>query len=83
MDARTRVRDFMLTAFKESGFSDDFKDDQSLIESGVLDSLSILKLISFMDEQYSIMPNEDELKPEIFESINLIVSFIESKIKLN
>jgi len=76
---KDRIRAFMREEFKKSGFHDDIGDDASLIQADILDSLSILKLISFMDEEFSVIPNEDELSPEKLDSINLIADFITKK----
>ena len=83
MEIKEKVRAFMLQEFKESGFHIDIRDDESLIESDVLDSLSILKLISFMDEQFNVMPDEDEINPERLGTINSITAFIEKKLTLS
>jgi acyl carrier protein len=81
MNIKGILREFMIREFNESGFHESIGDDESLIESGILDSLSILKLISFMDERFDIMPPEDELKPEKLETLNLIALFIAQKLE--
>jgi acyl carrier protein len=53
--------------------------DQSLVSSGVIDSLAILRLISFLEEKFGIVVEDDEVVPENFETINIIRAFIEGK----
>lgn len=79
MDIREKVRTFMLKEFQESGFQSSIRDDESLISSSILDSLSILKLISFLDEQFDIVPQENELNPDTFDTIEHITEFIKNK----
>ena len=50
-----------------------------LIESGVIDSLGILKLLEFLEAKFSIHIADEELIPENFESIESIESFISRK----
>ena len=50
-----------------------------LIESGVIDSLGILKLLEFLESKFSIHIADEELIPENFESIESIESFISRK----
>jgi acyl carrier protein len=38
------------------------EDDESLIESGILDSLGILKILAFLDETFGIV-SAAEIKP--------------------
>ena len=81
MDIKEKLRAFMVQEFKESSFHEGVRDDESLIESGILDSLSILKLISFMDDQFGVLPAEDELNPEKLETIDMIAAFIAYKLE--
>ena len=50
-----------------------------LIESGVIDSLGILKLLAFLEAKFSIHIADEELIPENFQSIESIESFISRK----
>jgi acyl carrier protein len=56
------------------------KDDTQLVESGVLDSLSILRLVLFIEERYSLKIAPDEVVSENFETVEAICKFVRSKI---
>jgi len=81
MDIKKTVRDFMLKELKDTGFDETVSDSESLINLNILDSLSILKLISFLDEEYNIYLSEDELKPEKFDTVDHIADFISIKLE--
>jgi len=81
MVIKSMIREFMLKEFKISGFHEYFGDDESLIDSQILDSLSILQLISFMDEKFNIFPAEGEVDPEKIDSVNQIADYIFKKLK--
>ena len=53
-----------------------------LIESGIIDSLGILKLVSAIEEKLKIEVLDEELIPENFQTVNDIVKLIESKQKV-
>jgi methoxymalonate biosynthesis acyl carrier protein len=55
------------------GFSDD------LIESEILDSLGIMKLILFLENNYAVKISDDDLTLENFTSILSINSLIDRK----
>lgn len=57
------------------------KDDTLIFENGLLDSMGLLFLIEFLKDKYGMEVTDEELNPENFESVNRIVSFIESKSK--
>ena len=76
MDIRKDVRDFLV---KHAPKGVSFTDDDSLLTNGVIDSLKMLDLISFIEEKFSIQVDEDEMMPDNFESVDAIVSFLELK----
>jgi acyl carrier protein len=55
-------------------------DDISFIEAGLLDSTGIIELANFLEEEFEIGVNDDDLIPENFDSINRIVSYLERKL---
>ncbi len=55
------------------------KADDSLLESGVVDSMGVLDLVSFMEGAFSITVSDDELVPENFQSVNSIAEFVGRK----
>lgn len=53
--------------------------DEDLLEQGIIDSLGILKLILFIEETYGIKIIDEEIVPENFQTLNVMVKFIEQK----
>ena len=53
--------------------------DASLISTGILDSLALLKLLIFIEEQFSLKVKDGEVNPRNFETVNRITVFIETK----
>ena len=49
---------------------------QSLLEAGILDSLGVLALVSFLEGRYGIGISDDDLLPENFDSIDAITTFV-------
>jgi len=52
------------------------ENGQSLLEAGILDSLGVLSLVSFLESRYEIGVSDDELLPENFDSIEAITAFV-------
>ncbi len=63
------------------GDSASVTDNSSLLESGVLDSTSVIEVISFLESEYSITFDDDELVAANFESIDRIASFVDGKLR--
>lgn len=56
-------------------------DSTLLFEEGIFDSMGLLNLISFMEEEFSVKVADSELDTANFGSVNAIVSFLERKVK--
>ncbi|MCA9670757.1 MAG: acyl carrier protein [Myxococcales bacterium] len=54
-------------------------NDQSLLTTGVLDSLRIVKLIAFLDDEFGVEVTDDEFDPDNFETIDAIAKLVEEK----
>ena len=50
-----------------------------LLETGVLDSLSLLKLVLFVQERFGIVVDDVDLVPEHFASVDTICAYLRSR----
>jgi len=53
------------------------KDGQRLVSSGLIDSLSILRLIALLERKLSVSIPPETLQPEDFDDLDLIAETIE------
>ena len=72
------VREFIIENFL---FGDDegFSDDTSFLQSGLIDSVGIMELIAFLEKNYQIKIEDQELVPGNLDSVNQISAFIQKK----
>lgn len=52
---------------------------QSLTERGFIDSVGIVEVLTFLENQYQIQISDDETVPENIDTIDNMVRFIEMK----
>jgi len=52
------------------------KDDDPLISSGLIDSLSILKLMSRLETRLGVRIPADNLQPDDFDSVESIIDIV-------
>jgi acyl carrier protein len=57
----------------------ELRETDSLLENGVIDSVAMIELVSFIEETYGIHIPDEDLMPEHFETLESIVSYIERK----
>lgn len=79
MDVEGSVREFLNEQVASQGEKREIRSDESLLDSGVLDSASILEIVSFLEERFRFTIDDEELVPENFETINSIVRLVKSK----
>lgn len=77
----TEIRQYILEASLSE--NENIQDDTLIFEAGLLDSMGLLFLIEFLKEKYGVEVSDDELNPKNFESVNSIVSFVNTKLKVN
>lgn len=78
-EKREQIRAFIIENFL-FGKDDGFKDDTSFLDDGIIDSTGVLELVNFLEEEFSISVQDEELVPENFDSINNVVAYLETKI---
>jgi acyl carrier protein len=54
-------------------------NETSLLKSGILDSLSLLRLVVFLEERFQLTVAETELLPENFDTVNAICAYLRAR----
>jgi len=63
--------------FSESGFP--YADDASFLNEGIIDSIGVMELVSFVGQDFDVSVEPDEITPENFDSVARITRFVERK----
>ena len=75
-----QVRQFLADNFILDDGGAGLAADESLTESGVLDSMGVLELITFIEERFGFsVPDEDTL-PENLDSVARLVGYVERRL---
>ena len=74
------VRAFIVDHFPAAG-QRGISDDDSLVDTGVVDSLGVLEIVDFIETSFQVTMTDDEMLSTNFESIAAITAFIEAKIE--
>jgi len=72
----SRVRDFVQENFLYMHTTFQLGDDDRLLEKGVMDSMSIVEMISFIESEFGV---QDEISEENFGSLSGIARFVGGK----
>lgn len=54
-------------------------DDDHLLANGILDSLGVLDLVGYLEQEFGITVSDDDLLPEHFETLRRLTAFVADK----
>ena len=77
-DLKSKIREFIIENFL-FGKADGLKDDTSFLEEGIIDSTGVLELVTFLEEEFSITIEDEELIPENLDSIDNVNGYLGTK----
>ena len=81
-DIKRTVRDFIIRNFAYGlNNSIHLRDDESLMDAGIIDSTGVIEIISFIESEFEVFISMDEVLPENIHSIESISQFIGNKIQ--
>jgi acyl carrier protein len=78
-DVAASVRAFIIDRLLFGQGGDDLRDDESLLDKGVMDSTGALEIVAFVEEQYGISVGDREMVPENLDGIGRIAAFVARK----
>jgi acyl carrier protein len=73
------VREFILSEFLAGEDPSELKGSTPLITTGILDSIATLKLVLFLEKEFSINIEPHEANAQYMDTIDRIVELVQSK----
>lgn len=78
---RLDLRRFVTDNFLFGATDNPLADDESFLESGIIDSTGVLELVAFLEQRYGIAIDDDELMPVNLDSIDRLTGFVARKLQ--
>lgn len=76
MEDKTIIKEFIKNELMRGKNISDLEVTDNLIETGVIDSLGIQILVSFLEKNFSISIADEDLIPDNFETVDTIWAFV-------
>jgi acyl carrier protein len=73
---KNTVRDFIVENFLFGVEEANLTDQASFLETGIIDSTGILELVTFIEAEYDITIQDDEMLPQNLDSLENISAFV-------
>jgi acyl carrier protein len=78
-DMEARIRGFIQENFMMGQDANALSNEDSFLDSGIIDSTGVLELIGFLEDGFGIQVADAEMIPANLDSIANLVRFIASK----
>ena len=79
MNAEPTILNFIRKQFVSRRGGDELTATDSLLNSGVIDSTAIFKLVGFLEQEFGIEVRDEDIVPEHFETVRDVAAFVESR----
>lgn len=74
------LRKFVVENYLFGQTNVEFKDEDSFLQKGIIDSTGVLELIAFLEEKYQIKIEDEEVVPANLDSVENVTRFIGRKL---
>jgi acyl carrier protein len=79
MDVRNEVRQFIIENFLFGHSNNSLGDDDSFLDTGIIDSTGVLQLIGFLEQHFGVKIGDADVTPANLDSVNRVVTFVEAR----
>ena len=83
MKLNNQIKDFIRNEIIGNDEHIEVESTTMLIDSGIIDSMGIMKLLTYLEDTFSVKIDGDDLVPENFETIDTICSLVEKATSIN
>jgi acyl carrier protein len=80
-DIKKELREFIIENFLFGDTETEFSDSDSFMDKGIIDSTGILEVITYIEENYDIKVEDNEILPENLDSLHNLEKFVNNKKK--
>ncbi len=73
----TKIKQFIVEEFMPDVPADELDSNFDLLTGGVVDSLGLLKVVAWLEEEFDVAVDESELGPESFRTVAAIKEYVD------
>lgn len=80
MEINVQIRDFIAQnlLFSDNGYQ--YGDDDSFLQEGIVDSVGVMDLVSFVEDNFNVEVDDQEIVPDNFDSVNKLAQYVRGKL---
>jgi acyl carrier protein len=73
------IREYMNENVLYGDSAIEYTDDTSFLAAGILDSMAVLELVSWVESTFNVKPDVRDITPENFDSVGRLAAFIRAR----
>lgn len=77
--AAARIREFIARNLLFTPGEFPYGDDASFLDEGIVDSLGVMELVGFVQGEFHVLVDQDEILPENFGSVASLAAYVGRK----
>lgn len=79
MSTADRVKKYIIDELGYRGPHEDLDENYPILENEVLDSMGIMQVVSFLESEFDVEIDDEDLVPDNFGTIGSIANLVDSK----
>jgi acyl carrier protein len=79
VEIKAKIKSFILAECVPGESAENLDDDLPLRANGILDSLSLLKLVSFVESEFRVEVDAHDVDDTNFGSINSVAAYVQNR----
>lgn len=80
-EIENKIRQFIADNFLFREDRTSLDESESLLDAGLIDSTGVLELVGFLETEFAIRMDDNEIVPANLNSIRAIIAFVTGKVK--
>ena len=76
-ETTTKIKQFIVEEFMPDVPAEELEDDFDLLTGGVVDSLGLLKVVAWLEDEFDIAVDDSELGPDSFRTVAAIKAYVD------
>ena len=81
-EVEQQIRRFIVDTFLFAEENPQLGNESSMLDEGIIDSTGVLQLVAFLESQFGIRVDDNELIPDNLDSVSRLIRFIDLKTRV-
>lgn len=80
--AEATIRNYIANNILFTGNSYPYPDDASFLDEGIVDSMNVLELVTFVEDTFGIHVNDQDIVPANFDSVSKLAAYVQRQVRV-